>query len=87
MRSSARAAVFANGREVGVAPEMLVAHAEQVSRDRSLASHPRLTGCCRFTPVPVTSTRWPLRTASSDVIDGEHAVAIVAMHKWAPTLG
>ena len=40
MRSSARAAVSAHGREVGVAPEMLVAHAEQGARDRSLASQP-----------------------------------------------
>jgi hypothetical protein len=40
----------------------------------------------RITPIPVAWRRWPLRTASGDVIDGG-AVAIVAIHKWASTPG
>jgi hypothetical protein len=44
------ATLTAPGREVGVAPEMRVAPAEQVSRDRSLSFQRDRPGRCRFTP-------------------------------------
>lgn len=83
--SSRRALLRAQGREVGVTPEMLVAPAEQVSRDRS-RSLPSATH--RALPLHAYCSHPGVTTASHcerRPIDREHTVAEVAEHSLGAT--